>query len=63
MQTKSVKPFFARYLETSENADLRAQSEVKAGAGGSDPIYYPTKKYPSDGDDCFLSSTWDIDNK
>lgn len=63
--SKTVKPFFARFLETEENADLRAQSEIKAGQGLGP--YVPgtaadrTKKYPSDGDDSGNSGPGDWD--
>ncbi len=62
--SKTVKPFFARFLETEENADLRAQSAVKAGTesgGGTTPTYPQTKKYPSDGEDSGNSGFLDFD--
>ncbi len=62
----SKKPFFTRYLETEAPAELRVNTDVKAGAGGGGgggggtTIIY-TKKYPSDGEDSGNSGFFDYD--
>lgn len=60
--TKSVKPFFARFLETPKEDELLARTDVKAGGySPNDPIFQNTKKYPSDGDDSGNSGFMDWD--
>ena len=57
----SVKPFFARFLESEKAAELPVSTVEKAGAEtatkkwpSDKDEYVQTMKYPSDGDEAYI---------